>query len=112
MASLKNVEKKILKISTLLVDVQSDIDEIQKFQKSQAFKSMKRRNYTTKHKFLTFKEARKTVRKLKLKSYTEWKLYSKGNLLEKGERPADIPGSPDKFYREAGWISWPDWLGN
>ena len=29
-----------------------------------------------------------------------------------GQRPSDIPANPFKAYRDDGWISWPDWLGN
>ena len=29
-----------------------------------------------------------------------------------GQRPSDIPAHPDRTYRDDGWISWPDWLGN
>ncbi|NMJ87623.1 MAG: DUF559 domain-containing protein, partial [Thaumarchaeota archaeon] len=36
----------------------------------------------------------------------EWKEY-----LESGERPNDIPSSPDSNYKNNGWINWGDWLG-
>ena len=47
------------------------------------------------------------VRGLELKSVKGWKEWSKS-----GQRPSNIPASPDRTYRDAGWISWPDWLGN
>ena len=56
--------------------------------------------------FLPFKRARAIVRKLKLGSQKEWKEWSKS-----GERPNNIPGSPERAYRDAGWTSIPDWLG-
>ena len=56
--------------------------------------------------FLPFKRARAIVRKLKLGSHKEWKEWSKS-----GERPNNIPGSPERAYRDAGWTSMPDWLG-
>jgi hypothetical protein len=28
-----------------------------------------------------------------------------------GERPRDIPCSPNTAYADAGWLSWADWLG-
>ena len=55
---------------------------------------------------LSFVAARTFVRTLKLRSRKEWKEYSKS-----GKRPSNIPSSPDKLYRNRGWISWPDWLG-
>ena len=56
--------------------------------------------------FLPFKRARAIVRKLKLGSKKEWKEWSKN-----GERPNNIPGKPNVVYRDAGWISITDWLG-
>jgi hypothetical protein len=50
---------------------------------------------STKIEFLPFKEARKFVRSLGLKSTKEWKEYSKS-----GNRPNNIPGSPEKVYKE------------
>ena len=57
--------------------------------------------------YKTFKQARNFVRKLKLKSTAEWYKYSKSNQI-----PDDIPASPDGIYKEKGWISWGDFLGN
>jgi hypothetical protein len=50
---------------------------------------------------------RALARGLGLKSVEGWRVWSKS-----GQRPSDIPAAPDKTYRDAGWISWPDWLGN
>ena len=55
---------------------------------------------------LPFAAARAIVRRLQLKSYREWAVWSKA-----GERPSNIPSNPGKAYRDDGWISWPDWLG-
>jgi hypothetical protein len=52
-------------------------------------------------------DGRAVARGLGLKSQKEWKGWRKSN-----QRPSDIPASPDKIYRDDGWISWPDWLGN
>ena len=57
-------------------------------------------------KWLSFDAARTLVRALKLGSQREWQEYSKS-----GERPINIPSHPDTIYRDAGWVSWPDWLG-
>ena len=54
-----------------------------------------------------FDEAREFARSLKLRSKGEWEQYCKS-----GERPNDIPSNPSKTYKNNGWISWGDWLGN
>jgi hypothetical protein len=54
---------------------------------------------------LSFEAARTFVRTLKLNTYKEWKEYSKSG------RPSNIPSHPDETYRDAGWVSMPDWLG-
>ena len=41
-------------------------------------------------------------------------LRSRGKFLDwcvSGARPSFIPSNPDQAYRNAGWISYPDWLG-
>ena len=53
-----------------------------------------------------FKKARAFVHKLNLKSRNKWNEYSKS-----GERPIDIPGNPNKVYRDEGWVNTKDWLG-
>jgi hypothetical protein len=55
----------------------------------------------------SFTEGRAVVRGLGLKGVKGWKEWGKSE-----QRPSDIPGSPDKIYRDVGWISWPDWLGD
>ena len=55
---------------------------------------------------LAFEAARNVVRTLKLRSGKEWQEYSKS-----GKRPSNIPSNPNKAYRDAGWVSMPDWLG-
>ncbi len=55
---------------------------------------------------LTFEAARAFMRTLKLGSVKEWKEYRKS-----GKRPSNIPSAPGKVYRDAGWVSMPDWLG-
>lgn len=56
--------------------------------------------------FLSFKEARKLARKLKLNSRYEWKEYAKS-----GKRPKNIPSAPDNYYRNDGWVDFSDWIG-
>ena len=53
----------------------------------------------------SFMEAREYVRSLGLKSVKQWQEWSKR------KRPQDIPSAPEQFYKEEGWLSWPDFLG-
>lgn len=53
-----------------------------------------------------FGEARAFVHKLNLKSRADWNKY-----LKSGNKPADIPASPEKAYLDKGWIGIGDWLG-
>jgi hypothetical protein len=59
------------------------------------------------NKYLSFKEAKRYVLGLKLKSSFDWRLYCKS-----GQRPQNIPSHPDRVYKQKGWINWPDWLGS
>jgi hypothetical protein len=53
----------------------------------------------------SFEEARSFVRRLNLKSHTEWVVYRKSD-----KKPDDIPTTPNSVY-SAEWISMSDWLG-
>jgi superfamily II DNA or RNA helicase len=53
-----------------------------------------------------FYEARDFVRNLKFNNIEQWTAYCKS-----GKKPIDIPSSPDKPYKNKGWINWADWLG-
>ena len=57
--------------------------------------------------FLPFEEAREYARSLNLKNQIEWQKWSKS-----GMRPSNIPGNPDKTYKNKGWLRWGDFLGN
>jgi superfamily II DNA or RNA helicase len=57
-------------------------------------------------KYRSFKEARAFVRRLGLKSHTEWQAYCRS-----GKKPSDIPNTPHFVYVDVGWSSWGDWLG-
>jgi 3-mercaptopyruvate sulfurtransferase SseA len=56
--------------------------------------------------FLPCDEARDFVRALGLKSTREWRDY-----CASGNRPANIPASPNMAYPGKGWTTWSDWLG-
>jgi superfamily II DNA or RNA helicase len=60
---------------------------------------------------LSFEEARKFVRNLKLKNTYEWRNYIKGELNGYELMPDNIPKSPDRVYKNCGWIGMNDWLG-
>ena len=46
------------------------------------------------------------MRKVGLKSVEACKEWNKS-----GQRPSNIPSCPAQAYRNAGWVSFPDWLG-
>ena len=56
--------------------------------------------------FLDFESSREFVRGLKLKGQLEWREYCKS-----GDKPEDIPTTPNRIYKNKGWIDWGDWLG-
>lgn len=56
--------------------------------------------------FLSFKEARKFSHSLNLKGQKEWEKYRKS-----GNKPNTIPSSPNRTYKDKGWVNWADWLG-
>ena len=58
-------------------------------------------------KYRNFKQARKFVRSLNLKTQNEWVEYCKLN-----KKPIDIPATPGFIYKDDGWISMSDWLGS
>lgn len=57
-------------------------------------------------KFRSFEDARRFARGLGLDGGKAWRTWSK----IPGNRPPDIPGGPDNYYKCKGWISWPDFL--
>jgi hypothetical protein len=59
----------------------------------------------------SFETARAFVRGLGLAGNIEWRRYVRGQVLHKPPKPDDIPSNADFVYRDAGWVSWGDWLG-
>lgn len=57
--------------------------------------------------FKPYIEAAQYVRLLNISSKNEWATY-----VKTGRLPVDIPASPSTFYKNKGWKSWADWLGN
>ena len=56
--------------------------------------------------WLPFKEARRYVRALGLKSEVEWRAWSRSDI-----RPSHIPSNPNLVYAKSGWRGYRDWLG-
>jgi hypothetical protein len=56
--------------------------------------------------YRSFQEARKFVRSLGLKNHKEWTEYCKS-----GDKPEDIPATPNKTYKNKGWKNNGDWIG-
>ena len=56
--------------------------------------------------FTNYKNARKYALSLNLKSKSEWRSF-----LKYGKKPSNIPSIPEEYYKEKGWISWKDFLG-
>ena len=62
---------------------------------------------TRSREYLSFEEARKYTRSLNLNTAKEWSKW-----CQSGKKPNNIPASPNYIYKEKGWITWNDWLGN
>ena len=59
-----------------------------------------------KKKFLTLSKAKNWAIENKIKTSSEWRFMSKDGLI-----PKDIPGAPDVYYKNSGWIGWKAFLG-
>tara|TARA_R110000824_G_scaffold12428_1_gene54513 strand:- start:624 stop:1457 length:834 start_codon:yes stop_codon:yes gene_type:complete len=55
------------------------------------------------NRFSNFDDARIIVRNKRFKNSSEFRQW---------KRPFNIPSAPNSFYKDKGWISWMDWLGN
>ena len=61
--------------------------------------------------YRNFDQAREFVRKLRLKSESEWMAYYSGGFRKKEKKPMDIPFFPHQIYRNHGWTSYSDFCG-
>lgn len=59
-----------------------------------------------------FTDARAFTHSLKFENIVQWYKYCSGELITKIECPQTIPTFPHEVYRNYGWVSWRDWLGN
>jgi len=57
--------------------------------------------------FKSYEEAQEYAKSLGIKDSKEWKAHNAS-----GQRPSDIPSNPDEYYKDKGWISWSEFLGN
>ena len=57
--------------------------------------------------FISYEEAKKIIRKLKIKSKSQFDKIKKENKL-----PKNFPRKPDYFYRNSGFISWSEFTGS
>lgn len=80
----------------------TDVD-LQNFTKNVSLKIWSR---LAKLAWMPFDQAREYVRNIGLKDREGW-----SNYCQSGEKPMDIPATPDKIYRLKGWNGWGDWLG-
>ena len=60
-----------------------------------------------KRNFLDFEDARNFVKKLKFKTVVEWRKF-----IKSGEKPLYIPSTPERVYKNKGWINFSDWIGS
>ena len=61
--------------------------------------------------YRTYEEGCAFVHKLKLTGETQWRKYSKGELVGKPKKPEDVPVAPNTVYKDKGWKGWGEWLG-
>lgn len=57
--------------------------------------------------YLTYEEAKKILKPLKISSRTNYK-----KLFDEGKIPKKLPKRPSRFYKKRGWVSWGDFLSN
>ncbi|MDA0980270.1 MAG: hypothetical protein O2852_02815, partial [Bacteroidetes bacterium] len=58
------------------------------------------------YEYLPFDEAKRSVHKLGLTRQVEWVEYCKS-----GQKAGNIPGTPERAYKNKGWVNFGDWLG-
>lgn len=57
--------------------------------------------------WIPFDECRELARSLGVRSGAEWVAHWRAN-----DRPENVPSTPDRAYKDAGWTDWYDFLGN
>ena len=67
--------------------------------------------HPTQRVYRSYIEAKEFVHKLKLKSVGDWGKYCKGEFEDLPKMPKDIPAGANSVYKDKGWITWEDFLG-
>jgi len=80
---------------------------VEKFYKNSGWRDWKHFLGYERNKFLSFNQARKKVQNMNLISSSEYR-----HLAQTGDLSLDLPKSPDKYYKNSGWLNWNDFLGN
>jgi hypothetical protein len=62
-------------------------------------------------KWLSIDDAKKAVRKNKIRTQTEYLNWYRGKTILVTKPPKNIPGRPELVYPDRGWKGWPDFLG-
>lgn len=57
--------------------------------------------------YIPYEDSKKIIKNLQIKSGVEYKKFAKNNKI-----PNDIPNRPERYYKNRGWVSWGDFLGN
>jgi hypothetical protein len=104
--SLKNQDKKIserrVEISgSIPMGLNLDISSFASDIEAKYWERVGRANWRS------FENAKEYIRNIGLKNQNEWFQFIKSKNL-----PNDIPTSPNIIYKNDGWISFGDWLGN
>lgn len=60
-----------------------------------------------KKKWLEFNQARAYVHTLRLNNQKQWREFCLS-----GNKPDNIPSNPNRIYKDSGWVSFSDWIGN
>lgn len=55
--------------------------------------------------YLSYEDAEKVIHSYSLKNNREWRTFIKEN------KNLGIPASPDRYYKNNGWVNWYIWLG-
>jgi len=55
--------------------------------------------------YMSFDKAKQFIRSQNIETSHNFSIWSR-----EGKRPLSIPSAPHHFYKDKGWISWPDFL--
>jgi len=93
-----------IKLREFLYKNDAELKLVRKYDK---FKEIGEIIFLRKKDMLSFKEAKEIVKNYGIKNSFYWQKFWKKN-----NRPLNLPSGPSGFYRNQGWISWSNFLGN